>query len=174
MIETLRTPQTIAEKDKDSEGSIADSSVAGMDTSSYGGSYEPPSPMSMQHLMALEVKPDDADAKFEFPAAEAPDAKFKFLAVRRPVAAMTLAAEITSQERCERTNGFLSLISCVLSIESLLRRLYFNETASDELWRCQRCTRSIAARVSSTGRSSYSFTAFSSPTNSVGIQPISL
>ena len=32
-----------------------------MDTSSYGGSYKPSSTMSMQHLMALEVKPDDDD-----------------------------------------------------------------------------------------------------------------
>ena len=51
-IEMPGMPETIATGEEDSEGSISDSSDrsdTGMDTSSYGGSYEPSSPGSVQH-----------------------------------------------------------------------------------------------------------------------------
>ena len=62
--EAARIPETIAEADESSEDSIADlseKSDTDMGSPSYEGSYEPSSSGSVQHLLALEVKPDDAD-----------------------------------------------------------------------------------------------------------------
>ena len=59
--ETPGTPPMTLEDEEYANVSIADSSEASMFLTSYGLSYEPSFSMSVQHLMALEVNPWDAD-----------------------------------------------------------------------------------------------------------------
>ena len=143
MIETPGTPQAIAKGKEESEGSIADSSDAGMDTSSDGGSYELSSSMSMQRLMALEVKPNDADIGPVMNAAEQ-DERRSGLAIERDAELFQLIAQVGRNPHTYRREMARSMRRLMAEVYGVCRA---SNCCRALLWICRERTRKVSRGI---------------------------